>query len=368
MNPGYAGRSNLPDNLKQLFREIAMIVPDKQLIAQVTLFAQGFRSAERLASKIISLFDLCDRQLSKQPHYDFGLRSLKSALNSAGSLKRQRLLAGNADSSSSSSSSSSGDEEDVIRVEENLLLRSVCDTVVPKLVAQDVPLLRSLLSGVFPGSDITMLEEKVLCDEIERLCSLRHMKCQGEWREKVLQLYQIQKLQHGVMLVGPVGTGKSGAWRILLDAMEKLDGVKGIAYVLDPKAVPKEQLYGRLDSTTLEWQDGVFTAILRKILQRHWIVFDGDVDPEWAENLNSVLDDNKLLTLPNGERLQIPSNVRLLFEVDTLKHATLATVSRCGMVWFSDSVMEIETLFQHHLNSMKFGEKSLNTTDGAALL
>lgn len=75
---------------------------------------------------------------------------------------------------------------------------------------------------------------------------------------------------------------------------------------------------------------GMFTALLRKILntvhgtatRRHWIVFDGDVDPEWAENLNSVLDDNKLLTLPNGERLQIPPNVRLLFEVDDLRCAT----------------------------------------------
>ncbi|PFH31617.1 dynein heavy chain [Besnoitia besnoiti] len=361
MNPGYAGRSNLPDNLKQLFREIAMIVPDKQLIAQVTLFAQGFRSAERLASKIISLFDLCDRQLSKQPHYDFGLRSLKSALNSAGSLKRQWLqdrLAG------AGSGVENEDPAAVAKVEEDLLLRSVCDTVVPKLVAQDVPLLRSLLAGVFPGSDISMLEEKVLCEEIERLAALRHMHCRGEWREKILQLYQIQKLQHGVMLVGPVGTGKSAAWRVLLDAMETVDGIKGHAHLLDPKAVPKEQLYGRLDSTTLEWQDGVFTAILRKILQqvgptiapkRHWIVFDGDVDPEWAENLNSVLDDNKLLTLPNGERLQIPSNVRLLFEVDTLKHATLATVSRCGMVWFSDSVLEVSTLFQHHLAAIKSG-------------
>ena len=71
----------------------------------------------------------------------------------------------------------------------------------------------------------------------------------------------------------------------------------------------------------------------------HWIVFDGDVDPEWAENLNSVLDDNKLFTLPNGERLALTPNIRILFEVQDLNFATPATVSRCGMVWFSEQVV-----------------------------
>ncbi|CDJ57328.1 hypothetical protein EMWEY_00007760 [Eimeria maxima] len=361
MNPGYAGRSNLPDNLKQLFREVAMIKPDKQLIAQVTLYAQGFRSAERLSSKIISLYDLCDRQLSKQPHYDFGLRSLKSALSSAGNLKRQLLQ------EEAGAGTVVDDPEVVESVEQKLLIRSVTDTVVPKLVAQDVPLLRSLLMGVFPGADIPALEEKILLDEIERLCEARFLEAKGEWLEKVLQLYQIQRLQHGVMLVGPVGTGKSAAWRVLLDAMEKVDGIKGMSYVLDPKVVAKEQLYGKLDSTTLEWQDGVFTAVLRKILattqeagsgapqKRHWIVFDGDVDPDWAENLNSALDDNKLLTLPNGERLEIPNCIRLLFEVETLKYATLATVSRCGIVWFASSVLPDEVVFQHHLDEIAAG-------------
>jgi dynein heavy chain 1 len=111
------------------------------------------------------------------------------------------------------------------------------------------------------------------------------------------------------MMVGPTGSGKTSAWKLLLDCMEVLDQKKGEAYVIDPKAFSKDDLYGKLDSTTADWTDGVFTQTLRKILanvrgesqKRHWIIFDGDVDPEWAENLNSVLDDNKLLTLPSGE-------------------------------------------------------------------
>ncbi|CEM16453.1 unnamed protein product [Vitrella brassicaformis CCMP3155] len=354
MNPGYAGRSNLPDNLKQLFREMAMIKPDKELIAQVMLYSQGFRTAERLAGKIVSLFDLCQNQLSNQPHYDFGLRSLKSVLNSAGNLKRQSLQQRKDDVP---------EGEKLEDAEQKILLRSVCDTLVPKLVAQDVPLLRSLMSGVFPGADIMVVEEAILTDEIKRLCRLRHLQCTNKFLEKVLQLYQIQNLCHGVMMVGNVGSGKSTAWRLLIDAMTKVDGRKGESYVVDPKAVTKDELYGKLDPTTLEWTDGVFTDILRRILmslrgekdRRHWIVFDGDVDPEWAENLNSVLDDNKLLTLPNGERLQIPSNVRIMFEVETLKYATLATVSRCGMVWFSEDVIAYTMVFHNHLNFLQYG-------------
>ena len=162
------------------------------------------------------------------------------------------------------------------------------------------------------------------------------------------------------MMVGPTGCGKSAAWKILLEALERIDGIKGESYIVDPKAISKDDLYGKLDSTTAEWTDGVFTQILRRIIdnvrgessRRHWIIFDGDVDPEWAENLNSVLDDNKLLTLPSGERLSIPQNVRIMFEVETLKHATLATVSRCGMVWFSEETVTINMIYHHYLSRL----------------
>ena len=113
-----------------------MTRPDRELIAQVMLFSQGFRTAESLASKIVPFFNLCDEQLSPQPHYDFGLRALKAVLASAGILKRERLQA----------ASSEDADVDVVGLsdsvsEQVILIQSVTETIVPKLVADDVPLL-----------------------------------------------------------------------------------------------------------------------------------------------------------------------------------------------------------------------------------
>lgn len=152
----------------------------------------------------------------------------------------------------------------------------------------------SLLADVFPGVDYVPVNLDALREQISKVCVEKRL-VQGErWISKILQLYQIQKIQHGLMMVGPSGSGKTNAWQVLLTALERLDGVEGVAYVIDPKAMHKDALYGTLDPTTREWNDGLFTHTLRKIVddvrgesgKRHWIIFDGDVDPEWVENLN----------------------------------------------------------------------------------
>lgn len=122
-----------------------MTRPDRELIAQVMLFSQGFRTAESLASKIVPFFNLCDEQLSPQPHYDFGLRALKAVLASAGILKRERLQ------SVRLAAETDGDDiltlSDVIS-EQIILIQSVTETIVPKLVADDVPLLTRSVTPV----------------------------------------------------------------------------------------------------------------------------------------------------------------------------------------------------------------------------
>lgn len=352
LNPGYAGRSNLPDNLKQLFRAVAMSVPDRKLIAQVMLFSQGIATAEDLAGKIVLLFVMCEEQLSAQAHYDFGLRALKSVLVGAGELKRQALAKQQQNPHAS---------ESLEAMETKVLIASACDSILPKLVADDIPLFVSLLSAVFPGCELPQLEDKLLLDAILKVCEEDGYDAKDAWLNKILQLKQVQDIRHGIMLVGGTGCGKTSTWRVLLKALSKVDGVKADSYVIDPKAIKKNQLFGSLDPNTLEWTDGIFTKILRRVTdnaslrgsRRAWIVFDGDVDPEWAENLNSVLDDNKILTLPSGDRLKIPSNVRIIMEVDNLRHATLATVSRCGMIWLAEGIVTTEMAFNRRLRLLE---------------
>ena len=349
MNPGYAGRSNLPDNLKKLFRSVAMSKPDKELIAEVMLYSQGFKQAKQLSKQSVPFFDSCAAQLSKQAHYDFGLRALKSVLVSSGALKRTRLTANTA---------SAGNEEEL---EPQIIVQSIRETIAPKLIREDVDVMIRVEQESFPGVHYVPANLEALENAICTGAAERHLVINDTWMTKISQLYQIQGIHHGVMMVGDSGSGKSAIWKVLLQALQKVEGVEGVFHIIDSKVMSKEALYGSLDSTTREWTDGLFTSILRKIVdnlrnedsKRHWIVFDGDVDPEWVENLNSVLDDNKLLTLPNGERLNLPPNVRILFEVENLKYATLATVSRCGMVWFSNDTVTSEMLLTHYLQGLR---------------
>jgi len=92
-------------------------------------------------------------------------------------------------------------------------------------------------------------------------------------------------------------------------------------YTINPKDRSVVELYGVLDPNTRDWTDGLLSNIFREINrptdknERKYLVFDGDVDALWVENMNSVMDDNRLLTLANGERIRLQQHVALLFEV-----------------------------------------------------
>lgn len=169
-------------------------------------------------------------------------------------------------------------------------------------------------------------------------------------KEKILQFNEAIRQRTGAVLVGPSGCGKSTLWKVLKKAMEKLKQQVNVQ-ILNPKALPKTQLLGCLNQDTREFTSGVLTAAARQAAREPvdvmcWVICDGDVDPEWIEALNSVLDDNRLLTLPTGERISFGNNVNFIFETNDLQYASPATISRMGMILLSEQDLPVTSIIQ----------------------
>ncbi|XP_013149055.1 PREDICTED: dynein heavy chain 2, axonemal [Papilio polytes] len=322
MNPGYAGRTELPDNLKSMFRPIAMCVPDSLIIAENTLFSDGFTAYKLNAKKVFTLYQLAMQQLSKQDHYDFGLRSMVALLRYAGVKRRAYPNL----------------------PEQEIVILAMRDMNVARLTAKDVPLFNGIMQDIFPDVEVPTLDYEMLETAISaemRLIGLQPVKAA---LLKVIQTYETKNSRHSSILLGDTNTAKSVSWKMLAATVTRLhrEGVPGFeavqVYPMNPKALTLGELYGEYNLATGEWKDGVLSAIMRTVCQdespeQKWIVFDGPVDAIWIENLNSVMDDNKLLTLVNSERISMPPQVSLLIETLDLSVASPATVSRNGMVY-----------------------------------
>ncbi|XP_006154552.1 dynein heavy chain 11, axonemal [Tupaia chinensis] len=325
MNPGYAGRTELPENLKALFRPCAMVAPDIELICEIMLVAEGFVDARSLARKFITLYTLCKELLSKQDHYDWGLRAIKSVLVVAGSLKR-------------------GDKN---RPEDQVLMRALRDFNMPKIVTDDIPVFLGLISDLFPALDVPR-RRKLHFEQMVRQSTLElRLQPEDSFILKVVQLEELLAVRHSVFVVGNAGTGKSQILRTLNQTYVNMKQ-KPVWNDLNPKAVTTDELFGFIHHATREWKDGkimsfayfvgLFSSILREQANLmhdgpKWIVLDGDIDPMWIESLNTVMDDNKVLTLASNERVALTPFMRLLFEISHLRTATPATVSRAGILY-----------------------------------
>ncbi len=326
MNPGYAGRTELPDNLKVHFRPVAMMIPDYELIAEIMLFAEGFGRAKALSKKMVKLYKLASEQLSQQDHYDFGMRAVKSVLVMAGALKRAEPSL----------------------PEEAVLLRAMRDSNTPKFVKDDLPLFHALIRDLFPTLEVVQAACGPLQKQIETSMARMGLQSVPAFSLKVTQLFEIFNIRFGAMIVGPTGGGKTACFEVLKDAMGELSkqGLGDERFqpvtldILNPKAIALGELYGEVNASTQEWRDGLASKLIRKAAEetgktRNWIVFDGPVDSLWIENMNTVLDDTMTLCLSNGQRIKLRPEMKMLFEVQDLAVASPATVSRCGMVYLA---------------------------------
>ena len=239
---------------------MTVMVPDLVLICENMLMAEGFAEAKVLARKFYGLYSLLKDLLSKQLHYDWGLRAVKSVLVVAGGMKR--------------------DEPDL--PEESILMRALRDFNTPKIVQEDRVIFFDLLTDLFPGIDPPRKLDEFLEDAVRDACHDRGMHPDDAFCLKVVQLEELLAIRHCVFVMGPAAAGKTECWKTLAAARQILERSTKISDI-NPKAVSPEELYGFVSLATREWKDGVLSKTMRELGLENadedkWILLDGDLD------------------------------------------------------------------------------------------
>jgi len=330
-------RIDLPDNLKVLFRSVTMIAPDIGKIAEVELFAGGFLRAKDLAAKLVVSYKLLTDHLAERRHYNFRMSSLKTVIAAAINMKQDIP-----------------DEDEYA-----LLLRSMIDVNIPQLRNADIPIFQNIIQNVFPEVEMPPFNCSAILNALEAVCAKRFLILHSVFKLKAIQIIELMYVRRGLVLISDPLAGKTEILRTLAETLSLLhdQGDKIGATVkletLMPGVMNNDALFGYFCDESGIWEDGLCTSMFRRFAEdeadRNWLVFDGDLNGTWIENLYTTIDENKMLYLASGERLPMTESTTIFFETMNISEVSPSMISRCGIIYIDSSSIDWKTYILSHI-------------------
>ncbi|XP_026667107.1 dynein heavy chain 12, axonemal-like [Ceratina calcarata] len=333
--------SNIPDNLKVLFRTTSMIMPDTRRIVEVEISAGGVINSKLLASKLITLYEILSDQLWCESCNNFNMYSIKAIIRSMIYLKR------------------SCPEED----ENVLLLRSLIDIILPRLCRADIHIFTSVMRNVFPDTNLSPPDYTTFLETLEAVCESRSIRNHDSFKLKILQLFELVYVYQSLVIIGKPLVGKTEILNVLRAVLSSLheQGIEfGVNIELErifPSAIDTDRLFGHFDEKTNIWKDGVCSKVFRsfsqnKLPSKKWIIFDGPMKNTWIDNLHTIVDNSKTLHLASGENINTDS-VSVIFETMNIENVSPAIVSACGVIYVESDSIDWRSYVETHFSSNK---------------
>eukprot|EP00938_MAST-03A_sp_MAST-3A-sp1_P006012 g6012.t1 len=315
-------RISLPENLKIMFRPCSIMCPDVDIICEYLLKSSGFENAKRLASKISFVFKNSSELVSRRAHYNWSVRGVVRLVEKICELQHRET-------------------SETKQNENELVLRALATFRDASMQDCDTSEFDRLVGDMFGG--IKSSSTKELRDMASTCLAESNLQQDEEFLNKVCSLSELLRAQHAVIVLGPPASGKTEIWRCLARCHKE----KCVVETISPKTMSHEDLYGKTCERSGKWKDGAISNVLRNMSNRtngydakqtqKWVVLDGNLDESWMSAMYSATgQDAELRLLESNERVSITESMKIIFETDTLTHASPAIVSRSGVLYINE--------------------------------
>ncbi|KAG9493712.1 hypothetical protein GDO78_001536 [Eleutherodactylus coqui] len=400
-----SGFQSLPKDILAMFRAVSLVFPDHTIILKAKLTSLGFKSPKALATRLQLTSELLKEQLPEEYHCHFSLQSLLDVIYWA--VQRQNMeklingrteMEGERFSRSSSvmsyqqftafatspvSSLKTGNSADknkkvtstnpvpvAAKESHALIVDSLQDVIGPRMTGDNYLVFKQVVGDVFTGMYDPSNARQILHKEIERAIILKSEENKlfphSPWLNKVKQLFNLSLIQSGVIVAGPPASGKSSCIGTLVQALNHIQVSSGEAshkiVKIHPLSVDSGTLMFGGQNASHMWEDGIVSYLWKKAIWNNcntWLWFDGPLNGSWIDKFNSVLGPEKVLQLSNGDYLELPENLKLIFETTDLQTVSPATLTKAGILYIEGEALGWRPLSKIWLNGRNQQENTV---------